>query len=170
MFLNCVNGKYQLILFLFVLSSFVHSAWADTDYWSTIKGHYLDKSDGARERLREYVGSLSEEELITAGRQASMEAEKICLEYVLCEGSYGTLDFFYMQYLKVNVSSRTDNLLREIKDKTQTNFWRTSLIHYLGSRRWRKIITEKQLHDVVADAISGIVDDGVTTLEFIGTF
>ncbi len=149
---------FSLTVSLLMLISVTRLVQAEVDYWSIIKGYYIEKTKQADAKLVNYLETLTAEELITAGKQASKEAESICPEQVLCEESYGTLEFFYYQYPKAGGLDNLDILFREIKDKTQTNFWRTSLIAFLDNTQWKKRLTVEQIYAIIKN-LENILSD-----------
>ena len=72
---------------------------------------------------------------------------------------------------KINVKARYETVSFEaagVDDSSRTTLYASYAINDNLSAALES--STGSTDDVVADAISGIVDDGVTTLEFIGTF
>jgi len=111
-----------------------------------------------RREAHEYLDSLTAEQLIIAGRQCAIEADKLCPESVFCEKTDYLMAFFYMEYPKKDGLKNLEPLFKEIEDKTQTNFWRASLIDFLGHQRRTKLLTDKQLYTVVDKICTVLVE------------
>lgn len=129
----------------FLLVSSVSVNASEKNYWQVIKQFMQDGTREARTKYREYIDTFTAEQLIIAGRQCSAEADRICPETVFCEGTNYLLAFFYLEYPKKGGLKNLDLVLKEIEDKGQTNFWRASLIDFLGHARRTKLLTVEQL-------------------------
>ncbi len=99
--------------------------------------------------LASYVKSLDADELIIAGRQCSVEGDTLCPDSIFCEETLYMLDFFYWEYPKRRNLANIDQIFSEIADKKQTNFWRASLIDFLGHDDWLSLLSSEQRYSAV---------------------
>jgi len=157
---------YKTILIALSILLFTPHAKAEENYWKVIR-EYMRQYEEANTREaieeiakegQEYLDSLTAEQLIIAGRQCSEEAERICPDTVFCEATTYLLGFFYVEYPKKGGLKNLERILKEIEDKSQTNFWRASLIDFLGHGRRTKLLALEQLYEVI-DKVDKILAD-----------
>jgi len=87
--------------------------------------------------------------LIEAGRQCSAEADTMCPDSIFCEETDYLLGFFYTEYPKRDNLASIDQILNDMADKRQTDFWRASLIDFLGDDRWWALMDSSQEYAAV---------------------
>lgn len=129
------------------------------NYWQPIK-EYLLQADGKdanqqkaiSQNYQRYIQSLTNDQLFIAAKQCSAEANVICPETIFCEeASSMWLAFFLKEYPNRTGLRDITPIINDIRDANQSNFWRASLIEFLGSdRRW-KLLTNEQLYEIVSN-------------------
>jgi len=108
------------------------SVIAETDYWQVIKKFLLESTGGENKQFREYMESLTAEELLIAAKQCSMEMES-SVSPEDWDVATGNLGFFYQYYpLKTDDLEDISPLLNNLKDKSQSIYWRRYIMHILG--------------------------------------
>lgn len=133
-------------------------AIAETNHWEIIRNYLSIDTPAAYKELGSYVESLNADELIEAGRQCSMKADATCPESIFCEETLYLLGFFYNKYPKKNGLADIDRIFNEIENKQQTNFWRASLIDFLGNNDWLSLLNSEQQYSAV-DRMFRIIPD-----------
>ena len=122
---------------------------AKTTHWETIRSYLLEGTSDAYKKLDSYVKSLDADELIIAGKQCSVAGDTLCPDSIFCEETLYMLAFFYQEYPKRDSMASIDHILDEIVDKKQTNFWRASLIDFLGNDDWLSLLSSEQQYSAV---------------------
>jgi len=144
--------------YLLVMLGVTSAVSAKTTHWETIRSYLLEDTSDAYKELYSYVKSLDADELIIAGRQCSAEGDTICPDSIFCEETLYMLAFFYQEYPKRDSLANLDQILDDIADKNQTDFWRASLIDFLAHDDWLSLLSSEQQYSAV-DKMLAIIPD-----------
>jgi len=137
------------ILIILTILSFTCQVKAEENYWQILKQIMMEKTPETGAKYKEYMDSLSINELIITARQCSEELDKVCPDSIFCERNVGTLMFFYYTYLQKDGLKNITPLFQEIENRSLTNFWRASLVEFLGDNDWRELMRAEQLYSIV---------------------
>ena len=121
---------------------------AETDYWEEIKLRTAAEAPTVEEakELKEYVEALSSKELLTAARQCSAEMEKTIAPEDW-DVAVGSLGFFFQRYpQKTNNLEDISPLLVDMKDRSQSVFWRRAIMDLLRSA-WSDKLSAEQCYE-----------------------
>jgi len=136
----------RISLIVLAISILAIQARAEENYWQIVK-RYLEEDNAnpsaeGSSGTKEFLASLSADELIIAARQCSAEMEqKVPPEEWDMAGM--TLGFFYEYYpFKSNNLEDISPLLSDLKDKSQSSFWRHSIMQLLGTE-WHRQLRDK---------------------------
>ncbi len=146
-----------LYFYVFIVFTVAIEVVQADEYWPTIKKLLIQcgEADGraahdeAYLKFRHYLDALSADQLIEAGRQCSQAADAIEPGTVYCKESFYLVQFFEGQYPKLDELKDIEPMLKEIKDRNQTNLWRITLIDYLDNSKWMKLLSDEQMYSVV---------------------
>lgn len=121
-------------------------AIAETDYWQVLKKFAMESDGQENKPYREYVESLTAEELLIAARQCSAEMESLVAPKNWDMATIN-LGFFYQYYpRKTNNLEDISPLLNDLKDKSQSIYWRRFIMHMLGGSWSGKLSVEQSLN------------------------
>jgi hypothetical protein len=152
-----MKTKKNILIILTVLL-FTCQVQAEENHWQILKQFRMEKTPEAGVKYKEYMNSLGVNELIITARQCSEELDKVCPDSIFCERTTYALAFFFYTYIQKDGLKNIDMLLQEIEDRTRTNFWRASLIEFLGDDDWLELMETKQLYSIVSAMLTVISD------------
>jgi len=149
--------KTKKSLCLLMLLATLSIAHAEAKYWPTIKKNILEydeakgreAKDTVEAKGREYLSSLSINQLIEAGRECSQEADATDPGTTYCKEYLYLISFFGEQYHASGGLNNLELVFKEIEDKTQTNLWRATLIDLLASNKWMKLLNDEQRYTAI---------------------
>jgi hypothetical protein len=148
--INCI------VCFVIVLDAFIPVRAEEKNYWKPIKEAWEVKNDpNIGLKTKEYIESLSSEQLMMAGRQCAIELDKEFHRKGFAEGAGFLIAFFIDQYPKTASLEDLRPVFKDIEDPNQTDMWRSTLIHAF-SDNWSSKIPDSQLREV-ADIIDKIL-------------
>ncbi len=135
--------KICKIILIALIPAIAFQVKADVNYWQTMEQLRKGNAADANITFKEYVESLSAEQLLVAARQCSKEGqEKVKPES--WDIAIAALGFFYKYYpLETNNLEDISPLLADLGDKSQPAFWRYSLMQLLGTS-WNEKLTLQQ--------------------------
>jgi hypothetical protein len=134
----------RVLSVIFISILFSTQVSAETNHWQVLKKLMITGTPEANAQFKEYIKSLSSNELIIAGRQCSVEMES-SIDPKDWDMAAGNLGFFCQYYpLKTNDLKDISPLLTDLKNRTQSVFWRRALMYMIES--WsRKLSVEQGL-------------------------
>ena len=140
--------KY-IVCFALVLGISIPVKAEEKNYWKPIREAREVKNDpNIGLKTKEYIESLSTEQLMMAGRQFAEEFDNEFHRKGFAEGTGFLIGFFIYQYPKTAGLEDLRPIFKDIEDPNQTDMWRSTLIHAF-SDDWSSKIPDSQLHEVV---------------------
>ena len=156
------NLKIILIAITMLLT--VSYATGEKKHWQVIKQFLEEDTPEAGVQYREYMESLSLDELMTAARQCSDEIE-LSTDPNNWDMASMALDFFWRYYpVKTNNLKDISLLLNDLRDKKQSPFWRNSIMYLLESSKWRQLLSSEQRLDAAKIMYEIYSDDSENVL------
>jgi len=131
---------------IFILVLFTTQVSAETNHWEVIKNFMKETSPQGSKQYEKFLESLSPDELIIAAKQGAEEMES-SIAPKDWDVAIGNLGFLFEYYpLKTNNLTRISPLLSDLKDKSQSMFWRRAIMQLLGSS-WSDMLSIEQRLD-----------------------
>ena len=172
----------KTVLIIFAVLLFTHQVKAEENHWQIIRGYLVAGNELSKKRAsssnsdelknctkkgkevakeyRKYLDSLTAEQLIVAARQCSVEVEQHNTNPEEWDMASMALAFFWQYYpLKTNNLEDISPLLDDLKDKSQSPFWRNAIMQLLGVEWHRELRDKPELRLDAAYAMNAILTD-----------
>jgi len=139
---------HKIILAVLNILVLVPQTGAEENHWQVIKQLWQEDKRERSTKSRRYLESLSADDLLIAARQCAEEIEQR-LGPEDWDMAIMDLGFFYQYY-----PGKTDNLknieplLNDLKDRSQSLFWRRAIMQFLVS--WRGELNAEQSFDAAS--------------------
>ena len=145
------------ILSLAVFLSVCSVGLGDDNYWHRIKKHLNPKTSEQVEKAEQYFESLTQEQLLIAAKQYCAVVDKKIPPERWGEAMMD-FGFFFVYYPRKSKGlENIQNLTDEMKDKSQSGFWRCALMQLFASEWLSKLNSEQTLY--AANAMKVIFAD-----------
>jgi hypothetical protein len=137
----------KCVIIAITILPFAVWAKAEVNHWQVLKQYMIEDTPEAGAKFKDYIEALSTDELIIAARQCSDEMQT-SIDPNDWDVAVGNLGFFYMEYpKKTNNLKDISSLLKDLKDRSQSIFWRRAIMELLEGSLWHGKLNEKQRFD-----------------------